>query len=155
MKTGEPRHLSQSERAKLGSNWLLGEVSRIMNANNIDITEFRKRASPTQLAGLLVLESQAVVNTATAKSVLKEMFNTGKDPDTILKEKELGQISDAGEIEEVVSQVVDANPKAVTDYKAGKAQSLAFLVGQVMRATKGRANPKLVNEQLKRRLKEG
>ena len=155
MKTGEPRHLSQSERAKLGSNWLLGEVSRIMNANNIDITEFRKRASPTQLAGLLVLESQAVVNTATAKSVLKEMFNTGKDPDTILKEKELGQISDAGEIEEVVSQVVDANPKAVADYKAGKAQSLAFLVGQVMRATKGRANPKLVNEQLKRRLKEG
>jgi len=155
MKTGEPRHLSQSERAKLGSNWLLGEVSRIMNANNIDITEFMKRVSPTQLAGLLVLESQAVVNTATAKSVLEEMFNTGKDPDMLLKEGERGQISDTREIEEIVSQMVEANPKAVADYKGGKAQSLTFLVGQVMRATKGRANPKLVNEQLKRRLEEG
>ena len=87
--------------------------------------------------------------------MLEEMYNTGKEPDTILREGERGQISEAQQMQGVVSQVIVANPKAVADYKAGKMQSLTFLVGQVMRATKGRANPKLASEQLKKILEEG
>jgi aspartyl-tRNA(Asn)/glutamyl-tRNA(Gln) amidotransferase subunit B len=153
--TSTPANLPKAEAAKIGSKWLLGEVSRIMNAKSIYIVEFRELVSPDKLVRLTVLNSAGTVSAATSKSMLEEMYNTGKDSDTLLKEGERSQISDTGEIEEVVSQVVDANPKAVADYKAGKAQSLTFLVGQVMRVTKGRANPKLVNEQLKKRLEEG
>jgi len=152
---GKPTNLPIPEIAKLGSNWLLGEVSRIMNANNIDITDFRAKVSPERLVRLSVLNSQAVVNTATAKSMLEEMFNTGKDPDTILKEGERRQISDTQEIEEVVSQVIMANAQAVADFKAGKEAALKFLIGKVMGATGGRANPKLVNELLRKRLEGG
>jgi len=149
------KKLPKDKGAKEVSNWLLGETSRIMNANNIDIDEFGKKVSPEQFAGLLVLESQAVINTATAKSMLEEMFNTGKAPDTILKEGERGQISDTHELQEAVNQAIQANAQAVADYKAGKEQALKFLVGQVMKATRGRANPKLVNELLLKKLEEG
>jgi aspartyl-tRNA(Asn)/glutamyl-tRNA(Gln) amidotransferase subunit B len=152
--TGTPANLPKAESAKLGSNWLLGEVSRIINAYNIDIVDFREKVSPERLVRLSVLNSQAVVNTATAKSMLGEMFNIGKDPDTIFEEGERGQISDTQEVKEVVSQVIEANARAVTDYKEGKTQSLTFLVGQVMKITRGRANPKLVNELLRKRLEE-
>jgi len=155
VKTGEPRNMPQSERAKLGSNWILGEVSRITNANNIDIVDFREKVSPEQLGRLVTLNSQAAVNTATAKSVLEEMFNTGKDPDTIIKEKGLSQISDTQEVKEVVIQVIQANAQAVADYRAGKSQAIKFLVGQVMKTTRGRANSKLTSELLKEKLEEG
>jgi len=152
LKTREYDRLPPGKRAKEVSNWLLGEVSRIINANNIDIVDFREKVSPEWLVRLSVLNSQAVINMATAKSVLEEMFNTGKDPDTILKEEERGQISDTRQLEETVSRVIEANAKAVADYKRGKEQSLKFLVGQVMRATGGRANPQMANELLKKRL---
>ncbi len=154
VKIGEPGNLSKTEIAKLGSNWLLGEVSRIMNANSIDIADFRKRVSPEKLVRLTVLNSQGTVNAATAKSMLEEMFNTGKEPDTLLKEGERSQISDVQELEKAVSQVITASPQAVADYRAGKEQALKFLVGQVMRTTKGRANPQLLNELIKKKLEE-
>ena len=147
-------NLPKDEIPKLGSNWLLNDVSRIINTNNIDIVDFTKKVSPERLVALLVLESQRVVNAPVAKSMLEEMFNTGKDPDTLLKEGELSQISDTQELEEAVSQAITANTQAVADYKAGKEQALKFLVGQVMKATKGRANPQLVNELLKKKLEE-
>jgi len=153
-KAGEPGSLSQPERAKLGSNLLLGEVSRITNANNIDIVDFREKVSPERLVRLTDLIVKGSVSGTTAKPVLKEMFKTGKDADEIIAQRGLSQISDAKEIEEVTSQVITANTQAVADYKAGKEQALKFLVGQVMRATRGRANPKLVNELLKEKLAE-
>jgi len=152
---GVPQNLSPDRRAKMVSNWLLGEVSRITKANNIDITDFRKKVSPERLSRLVTLNSEGMVSTATAKSVLEEMFNTGKDADTIVAEQGLGQISDTKALEEVASQVIWANPKAVADYRAGKTQSLKFLVGQVMRATKGRVNPNLAGELLRKKLEEG
>jgi len=151
----QPTNLPKAEIPKLGRNWLLGEVSRIVNANNIDIIGFGRKVSPDKLVNLTVLNSQGVVNTATAKSVLEEMFKTGKGANEIITEQGLRQISDTKDIEEVVSQVIAANPKPVADFKAGKEQALKFLVGQVMKETSGRANPKLVNEQLKRRLEGG
>ncbi len=142
------------KKAKVVSNWLLGEVSRMTNADNIDILDFREKVSPERLVRLLVLNSQGTINTATAKSVLEEMFKTGKDANEITTQQGLSQISDTGEIEETVSQVLTANPQAVADYKAGKEPALKFLVGQVMKATRGRANPKLANELLKKKLGE-
>jgi aspartyl-tRNA(Asn)/glutamyl-tRNA(Gln) amidotransferase subunit B len=147
-------NLPQNDAAKLGSNWLLGEASHIMNANNIDIVDFKKRVSAKKLVRLTELNSQGVVNIATAKSMLEEMFNTGKDPDTLLNEGERSQISDIQELEDAASQAIVANAQAVADYKQGKEQALKFLVGQVMRATKGRANAQLVNELLKKKLGE-
>ncbi len=152
--TGTPSNLPKAESAKIGSNWLLGEVSRIMNTKSIYITEFKERVSPDKLVRLAILNSAGTVSAATSKSMLEEMYNTGKDPDILLKEGELSQISDTQEIEEAVTQIIAANAQAVADYKAGKTQSLAFLMGQVMRNTNGRANPKLVNELLKKKLEE-
>jgi len=136
------------------SNWLLGEVSRIMNAHNIDIDGFSQKVRPEGLVKLAVLNSQAVVNTATAKSVLEEMYQTSKEADGIITERGLSQISDTQELEEAVAQAVADNAQAVADYKAGKETALRFLVGQVMKVTRGRANPQLVNELLKKKLEE-
>jgi aspartyl-tRNA(Asn)/glutamyl-tRNA(Gln) amidotransferase subunit B len=150
----KPHDISLVDSAKKTAIWILGEVNRITNTHNIDIVDFEKKVQPKQLVGLWVAESKAVVNTATAKSMLEEIFNTGKDPDTILKEGERGQISDTRQLEEAARQVMLDNAQALADYKAGKEPALKFLVGQVMKATKGRANPKLVNELLKRKLEE-
>ena len=154
MKTAETSNLAAAERAKLFSNWILGEFSRIMNAENIDVPDLAKRISNERLGGLLVLESQGVINTATAKSVFAEMYNTGKSAKAIIEEKGLNQITDSSEIEEAVSQALAANPQAIADFKKGKETALKFLVGQVMRATRGRANPQLANELLEKKLRE-
>ncbi len=140
--------------AKTVSNWLLGSVSAIINENSIDASEFVGKVTTKQLAELLSLEAKAVVNSATAKSILEEMYKTGKTAVEIVAAQGLTQISDTGELEKVAAQVIQANAQAVADYRAGKAQSLAFMVGQMMRATKGRANPKVVTEVLKKKLGE-
>ena len=139
---------------KEASNWLLGEVSRIMNANNIDIDDFEKRVSAINLSGL-IFSSQHAINAATAKSVLEEMFKTSTDSGEIIARQGLGQISDTPEIENTVAEVINSNPKPLADFNAGKETALKFLIGQVMKATKGRANPALVNEVLKKKLTEG
>jgi aspartyl-tRNA(Asn)/glutamyl-tRNA(Gln) amidotransferase subunit B len=144
---------SPAVSAKEVANWLIGEVSRIMNAGNIDIDGFRKQVSPAALAGLIE-SSHGAINAATAKSVLEEMFRTGKAATGIIKERGLSQISDTAELEKVVGEVIHSNTQAVADYRAGKETAVKFLVGQVMRATRGRANPQLVNEVLKRKLAE-
>jgi aspartyl-tRNA(Asn)/glutamyl-tRNA(Gln) amidotransferase subunit B len=135
------------------SNWLQGEVSHIINASNIDIEEFKKKVSPDRLSAL-ILSSHGTINAATAKSVLEEMFNSGQSAAEIIEKRGLSQISDAGELEKIVAEVIKSNVQPVTDYKAGKETAFKFLVGQVMRASKGRANPQLVNEVLKRKLAE-
>jgi len=136
------------------SNWLRGEVSGIMNTSNIDISDFSEKVSPKNLTALLVLEEKRVVNMPTAKSVLGEMYKTAGDAMSIIEEKGLSQISDTQELEKIVAEVINSNVQPVTDYKAGKETALKFLVGQVMKATKGRANPQLVNEVLKQKLAE-
>ncbi len=136
------------------SNWLLGPASAIMNANNSDVTRFSERVSPERFVRLAELESRGVINTATAKSVLEEMYFTEQEADAIIDKQGLSQIGDEAEIEAEVVAVIKSNSKAVADYKAGKTQSLKFLVGQVMKSTRGRANPNLVNKILKQRLEE-
>ena len=135
------------------ANWLLGEVSRIINASNIDIDTFRKKVSPDMLAAL-ISSSHREINAATAKTVLVEMFTTGHYAAEIIQQRGLSQISDTGELEKIVEEVIKSNVQPVADYKAGKETALKFLVGQVMRASKGQANPQLVNEVLKKKLAE-
>jgi aspartyl-tRNA(Asn)/glutamyl-tRNA(Gln) amidotransferase subunit B len=154
VKISERSNLPLNERAKLGSNWLLGEASRIINANKIDIVEFERRVSPERLFELTDLVVKGAITGTIAKPVLEEMFNTGSSADDIINQRGLAQISDTKQLEETVVNVINSNPKAVADYKAGKQQSLKFLMGQVMRASGGRANPKLVMELLEKKLEE-
>jgi aspartyl-tRNA(Asn)/glutamyl-tRNA(Gln) amidotransferase subunit B len=155
LKTEEYGKLPPAKGAKEVSNWILGEVSRIMNATNIDIDGFRTKVCPEKLCQLLVLIQEGSTGGPGAKSVFEEMATTGGCAADIIKEKGLSQISDTESIDQEIIAVLDNNAQAVADYRAGKEQSLKFLVGQVMKATRGRANPQLVNELLKKKLEEG
>ncbi len=153
LKTEAVQSLSLPKRAKVVTNWLLGEFSRLLNATSTEISD--SRVSPEQLCQLLDLIQKDSISGASGKLVFEEIFTTGKQAADIISQRGFRQISDTEQVKEVVSQVIQANVQAVADYKAGKTQSLTFLVGQVMKATRGRANPKLVNELLKKKLEEG
>lgn len=138
--------LTDHSKAKMVSNWLLGDFSRLLNAGGIEIEN--AAISPELLAEMLSLIDKGTVSGPAAKAVFEEMFHTGKRAGEIVAEKKLSQISDSTEVRELVKQVVAGNPKAVSDYKAGKQQALTFITGQVMKATRGRANPALVKDIL-------
>ena len=131
----------------------MGVFRRLLNPTNTKKRD--SRVSPEQLCQLLDLIQEGTTSGPSAKIVFEEMFKTGKSANDIITQQGLSQISDAGAIEKEVVAVINSNAQAVADYKAGKAPALTFLVGQVMRATRGRANPKLVNELLKKKLEEG
>jgi aspartyl-tRNA(Asn)/glutamyl-tRNA(Gln) amidotransferase subunit B len=135
---------------KAAANWLMGEVSKFLNSANLGIEQCP--VSPEKLAGLISLIEQGTISSKIAKTVFEEMWNSGKDADAIVKEKGLVQITDTGEIEAIVDSVIAANPQSVADFKAGKDRALGFLVGQIMKQTKGRANPEMVNKLLRDRL---
>jgi aspartyl-tRNA(Asn)/glutamyl-tRNA(Gln) amidotransferase subunit B len=131
-------------KAKTVSNWLLGDFSRLLNATNTEVENVK--ISPKHLAEMLGLVDNGTISGPAAKAVLEEMFHTGKEASEIITEKKLSQISDAREIREVVKQVMANNTGAVADYTSGKQQALTFIIGQVMKATRGRANPGVVRE---------
>ncbi len=148
-------HKSSPNKAKTAKevvNWLLGEFSRLLNANNIAID--KSKITPQKLWLLIDLKERGVISNPIAKEVFEEMFRTGQSAADIIAQQGLSQISDTQQLEETVASVINSNAQAVADYKAGKKESLKFLVGQVMRATKGRANPGLVNQLLERKLEE-
>jgi aspartyl-tRNA(Asn)/glutamyl-tRNA(Gln) amidotransferase subunit B len=147
--------VSKNIQPKEIANWLLGPVSGIINADSSDIEKFGKKVTCERLARLLAVDAAGTVSTASAKAVLEEMYKSGRDADAIIKEQGLGQINDTSEIEKSAADIIAANPQAVADYKAGKEQSLKFLVGQMMRATRGRTNPNMAAELLKKKLEEG
>ena len=140
---------------KDAANWINGEVSRIVNAEGIEITDFAVRVSPAALAELIGIAGSGKITNATAKTVLEDMYRTGKTAEAIIEEKGLVQISDDSALAGMADEVIAANPGAVGDYRAGKEQSLKFLVGQMMKLSKGRANPALASEIIKQQLKEG
>ena len=145
-----PPGLPPTKRAKMVANWLLGEFSRLLNATNTEIGN--SKVSPKQLCQLLDLLNKGEISGPNAKAVFEEMFNTSKDAASIISQKGLSQISDTGAIEEEIKKIIKDNSQAVADYKAGKEQALKFLVGQVMKATRGRANPQLAAELLRKNL---
>ncbi len=147
-----PHDKFRLQNAKLIANWILGEFSRFLNATNTGVESMWEKVSPDQLYSLIRLIESGVVSGPSAKEVFEEMFNSARAAQDIIDERGLSQISDTGEIEKAVSQAIQANTQAVADFKAGKETALKFLVGQVMKATRGRANPQLVNELMKKKL---
>jgi len=139
-------------RAKKVSNWLLGEMSRLLNATGKEVQDCPVR--PSQLVELLDLVEKGTLSGPAAKAVFEEMFHTGRDPGPILQEKGLAQISEEDSLAGTVREVLAANPQAVADYKKGKAQAIAFLLGQVMRQSRG-ANPTVVRQLLEKELATG
>ncbi|UJL47261.1 Asp-tRNA(Asn)/Glu-tRNA(Gln) amidotransferase subunit GatB [Virgibacillus sp. NKC19-16] len=131
---------------KQASNWLMGEVSAYMNKHQKELDDLQ--VTPKSLAKMIQLIEDGTLSSKMAKKVFSELVENGGDPETIVKEKGLVQISDEGQLKEIISGVLDENEQSVTDYKDGKGKALAFLVGQVMKATKGQANPPLVNKLL-------
>lgn len=142
--------MTKYNNPKIVSNWVMGDLLKMMNTSNIEIKDVPIK--PAQLAEMLVLLEKGTISGKIAKTVFEEMFNTGKEPEVIVKEKGLVQISDQSLIEKVVEEVIEANTQSVEDYRGGKDKALGFLVGQVMKLTKGKANPGLVNKMLKEKL---
>jgi aspartyl-tRNA(Asn)/glutamyl-tRNA(Gln) amidotransferase subunit B len=136
------------------SNWLLGPVAGILNTANCDIIEFGGRISPQNFTELVKLVDRSIINSGTGKVVLEEMFASSRVAQDIIDEKGLAQISDISALENVAVQVIKDNPQAVADFKAGKAQAVKFMVGQLMRFSKGRANPNMATEIITRKLGE-
>ena len=136
--------------AKTASNWMLGEFAKKLNEEGL--TADQAPVGPQALAGLLKLIAKNTISGKIAKKVLPEMWTSGKAADDVVKEQGLVQITDTGAIEEIVKSVIAANPRSVADYKAGKKKAIGFLVGQVMKQTKGKANPGIVNQLLTKNL---
>ena len=138
--------LMDNSKAKLISNWLLGDFSRLLNATNTDIKT--TKVSPEHLTEMLNLVDKGTISGPVSKAVFEEMFYSGKGASAIVTEKELSQISDTAKVREIINKVIANNARAVSDYKAGKQQALTFITGQVMKTTRGRANPALVKKIL-------
>ena len=132
------------------ANWILSELLGYLNKDNKEISQ--TLIKPEQLRSLVELIDKGTISGKIAKSVFKEMYETGKEPEKIVKEKGLVQITDKGELEKIIDEIIAANPKAVEQYKSGKKNTIGFFVGQVMKKTKGKANPKIVNEILTEKL---
>ena len=142
--------------AKIISNWLIGPLTYELNSRKLAIAGTAQCAvpalDPEHLAGLLEAVEKGKISNLAAKDVLTQMLDSGKSADSIIEEKGLAQISDASELSAAADKVIAENAKSVSDYKAGKANALMFLLGQVMKQTKGKANPKIVQEILKEKL---
>lgn len=130
--------------AKAVANWILSDISRILNEKELEPENIPFTAE--QLAKMIELIDKGTISSAIAKKVLTELFENPKDPEEIIKEKGWIQISDEGAIKEVVMKVLENNPQSVADFKGGKDKALGFLVGQAMKETKGKANPQMLNK---------
>jgi len=132
-------------------NWIKGEVLMHMNERNTDIRGLNLRAA--DLAKIIRMAKDGTISGLAAKETLSACIDTGKDPAEIVKEKGLEQVSDESELEGIIKEVISLNERSVNDFKAGKENALSFLVGQVMKMSKGKANPKLANEMLRKKIK--
>ncbi len=139
------------DNPKIVANWVMGSVLAQVNAEGLSIDE--SPVSAENLAGLLELVVKDTISGTMAKTVFEDMAKTGKDAKTIVDEKGLAQVSDPSEIDAIVEKILVDNPTEVEAFKGGKTKLMGFFVGQVMRATKGKANPKVVNQLLNKKLK--
>ncbi|ERN51386.1 Asp-tRNA(Asn)/Glu-tRNA(Gln) amidotransferase subunit GatB [Alkalihalophilus marmarensis] len=145
--------VEQGGDAKLASNWLMGSVNEYLNAEQKELGDVA--LTPEGLAKMIQLIEKGTISSKIAKKVFKDLIEKGGDPEQIVKDKGLVQISDEGELLKMVTEVLDNNDQSVEDFKNGKERAIGFLVGQIMKASKGKANPQMVNkillEQIKKR----
>ncbi|MNI39657.1 Aspartyl/glutamyl-tRNA(Asn/Gln) amidotransferase subunit B [compost metagenome] len=144
--------LEYTSDAKSVSNWIMGDLLGYLNSNGLELADVKLTGQG--LGEMINLIEKGTISTKIAKTVFKEMLQSGKLPGQIVEEQGLVQISDEGAILAIVQEVVANNPASVQDYKAGKDKAIGFLVGQVMKQSKGKANPGLANKLLVEVLKD-
>ncbi|MEI6222290.1 MAG: Asp-tRNA(Asn)/Glu-tRNA(Gln) amidotransferase GatCAB subunit B, partial [bacterium] len=132
------------EQAKSITNWLSGKFVTLLKDHNLEASE--SKITPAILTELLELLETNTISSTAAKDVFEEAFNTGKNPKTIVDEKGLAQVSDTNELSAVIEEVLKENPDVVASIKNGKASAIGFLVGKAMQKSKGKANPKILND---------
>ena len=142
--------VTKSGEPKLSANWMLTEILRVLKEKNTGIEKFS--VSAENIAKLITLIKSNVISSKIAKEVFEMLLSENKDPEIIVKEKGLVQITDNSEIEKIVEQVLEENKQSVEDYRAGKSNALKYLVGQAMRLSKGKANPQMINELILEKL---
>lgn len=142
--------VTEKEKIKTVSNWVMTEILRVVSEQKIHIYQFP--VSPKNLAKMIGLINDGTISSKIAKEVFAEMLSSNEDPKTIVEKKGLVQLSDEGEIEKIVNDVIKKNPAQLEKYRAGNEKVIGFFVGEIMKATKGKANPGVVNEILKKRL---
>jgi aspartyl-tRNA(Asn)/glutamyl-tRNA(Gln) amidotransferase subunit B len=140
----------QYPNPKAVCNYIMVDLLKMLNESGMEASQIPVPAG--DLCGLLKLLEDGVVNSSVGKQVFEEMFKTGKPPEQIVEEKGLKQIDDTDAIHELVLRIIRDNPKPAADYRSGNAKAMTFFVGQVMKATNGKANPKTVNELVKKEL---
>ena len=143
-------------KPKAVANWVLGDLLRLLKEDNDTTDEgvTSIKIAPKALCELLQLIDKGTISNTAGKEVFEEMFKTGSSAEEIVKAKGLSQISDTSELEKMVEEVIEANPQSVSDFAEGKKQAAGFLMGQLMKASKGKANPKVVKEILDKKLQE-
>jgi aspartyl-tRNA(Asn)/glutamyl-tRNA(Gln) amidotransferase subunit B len=135
---------------KVVLNWMMGDLMKLLNEDNMTFEACSLK--PKQLINMLNLIENGTISGKIAKTVFEEIYRTGKEAETIVREKGLVQISDTGEIEKIVDDVIAKSPKEVERFKSGEEKLIGFFVGQIMKLTRGKANPQLVNELLNKKL---
>jgi aspartyl-tRNA(Asn)/glutamyl-tRNA(Gln) amidotransferase subunit B len=138
------------DKPKQASNWVMGDVLRFLNEDKLDIRQCPITAN--DLADMIKLIEAGTISGKMAKDIIPDMYKTGKSPQKIIEEKGLVQITDEGELAKTITAIILANPNQLKDYRGGKEKLFGFFVGQVMKATQGKANPQLVNDMLKKML---
>ena len=144
LSAGKGNEADSQKKAKGISNWIVGDFTRLLNLENMRIED--SKVKPRDLVELLDLMDKGTLSGPLAKKAFEVTFKTGKAPDEVIKEQGLVQISDTGELGIIIDKIIADNEKAVIDYRAGKEASLTFLIGQVMKASRGKANPAVVRQ---------
>lgn len=134
--------IKEGAAPKAVSNWIMGDISKMMRENDLEEIPFK----PTYLAKMIALIDKGTISNTAGKKVLSALFEEEKDPEIIAKEKNLIQVNDESALIPVIQKIIDDNPQSVADFKAGKEKAMGFIVGQAMRATKGAANPQVMNK---------
>lgn len=142
--------IKEYRKPKVISNWIMGDLLRDLRLSGLEVEESPMK--PRQLSKMIKMIDDGVISGKIAKTVFEEMYRSGKDPDVIVKEKGLVQITDESAIEGYIERVIEENPKEVQAYRGGKDKLIGFFVGQVMKLSGGKANPAVVNEMLKKKL---
>lgn len=143
--------IKEYRKPKVISNWIMGDLLRELRLSGLEVEE--SPLKPRQLSKMIRMIDEGVISGKIAKTVFEEMYQSGKDPDVIVKEKGLVQITDESAIEGYIERVIAENPKEVEAYRGGKDKLIGFFVGQVMKLSGGKANPAVVNEMLKKKLR--
>jgi len=131
---------------KSAVNWIVGDLTARLNKSAVSFSIENSPVSPENLCAILKMVENGTISNSAGKTVLDEMFENGGNPEDIVKKLSLAQVSDEGDLKNIVKEVLAANPKSIEDYRNGKTNAMSYLVGQCMKASKGKGNPQIINK---------